>query len=419
MNISAIQWFPLYFWGFTAILTEKESKTRNILLLAAGLSGIALTSQYYLYSTVLISAIVLLIYLLFFQRASILDWKIWKQFLFSGLLSLPALAVGVVPYMLVLRGSSSARTLEDVMVFSASITDFVLPFTRQAIWGKWVWKHFPRDLWNEATLYLGVPTLALACLGFFKRKKLDSQNLFRIFLIGFLVSVILAMGTNLTWMEEPVIVEGSSWLARIFRNDAHLIYLPGYYFFKYVPFYSIMRAWMRIGVIAMVFNCAGAGLGLKWLIDRIKNDKHKMLTAVLVLLLVLVDFSVRPNALSEVKPREVDLWLAEQPEGGQVQMPFKQSFEEYSLYYTLYSQKPLLGIIRTFPSSRFFELDPLLKDFPDEVSVQALRDSQITYVVVDEDEYSFNEDFIQICEDLGLTYEISLDGQAVFTINEK
>ncbi len=145
--------------------------------------------------------------------------------------------------------------------FFGQPTDFVLPFTRQFFWGKWVWQNFPRDLWNEATLYLGLPVTLLAILGYHKRREGGHRLLYTLLLIGFITSIILAMGTNLTWNEQAVKVSASSWLGRIFNNADGLVLLPGYFFFKYVPFYSIMRAWMRMGVIALLFNCAAAGWG--------------------------------------------------------------------------------------------------------------------------------------------------------------
>lgn len=413
LNISAIQWFPLYFWGFTAILTEEEKSPRNIWLLAIGLSGVALTSQYYLYTTFVVSALILLVYLVFVQRRQFLNWRIWKQFLLAGLLSIPALLVGVVPYMLV-HNSGEARSLQDVMQFSAGLSDYLLPFTRHFLWGKWVWANFPRDLWNEATLYIGLPLTALAVLAFAKRKEGHHKALFQIFLAGFIISLVLSMGTNLTWMEQPVTVATDSWLGKLFNNSDGLIYMPGYFFFKTIPFYDIMRAWMRIGVFALLFNCAAAGIGLAWLLRR--WPKTRPLLAVAAIGLVLLDFYVTSNSLSRVQPREVDLWLAEQPYGGQVQLPLKQSYEEYSLYYTLTSQKPIIGVIRTFPSNRYFELNPLLDNFPDETSLAALQEQQLTYVVLDEAYYPLTDEFMQACEALGMQFQVSLDGQAVFTL---
>ncbi len=416
LNISAIQWFPLFFWGFIGILTEEEKSSRNIWLMALGLSAIALTSQYYLYLTALASTMILLVYFLFLRRGRFLDWRLWKQFALAGLISAPALAAGIVPYMLVHIRGGSVRTLADVMTFSASPADFLLPFTRQFIWGKWVWENFPRDLWNEATLYLGAPLLLLAVLGFAKRRQTNRQLVYAIFTTGFVISIVLALGTNLTWNEQPVTVSSSSWLARIFTNEQGLITLPGYLLFKYVPFYSIMRAWMRMGVLALLFTCAGAGLGLAWLAGQARKPVYAAGVCLLALTLVLLDFYVTPNSLSEVKPRAVDLWLAGQPYGGQAQLPLKQSYQEDSLYYTLYSQKPLIGVIRTFPSDRYFELEPQLKNFPDETSVAALEAEQLTYLVLDETQYPIDAAFIQRCQELGLEYGISLDGQTVFII---
>jgi len=416
LNISAIQWFPLFFWGFCGILTEERKSVRNIWLAGIGLSAIALTSQYYLYLTTLVSALILAAYFLFLRRDRFYEKELWQQFISAGLIALPALLVGILPYLLVHSGAGSQRTLADVMMFSASPTDFLLPFTRQFIWGKWVWQTFPRDLWNEATLYLGLPASLLAILGFATRRKSGRRLLFAIFLTGFLISLILAMGTNLTWNEQPVVMERSNWLARLITNEDGLVMLPGYLFFKYVPFYSIMRAWMRMGVLALMFTCAGAGLGLAWLTGRMRQPLQRTLICLLALTLVLLDFYVTPTSLAEVKPRAIDLWLAEQPDGGQVQLPLKQSYEEYSLYYTLYSQKPIIGVIRTFPSNRYFELEPLLRGFPDETSLAALQAEGLTYIVLDEKTYPLDADFIARCEELGMRYGNSLDGQAVFIL---
>jgi len=415
LNISAIQWFPLFFWGLFSILIDGKRKSCDWVRLAIGLSGIALSSQYYLYSTLLISAFMLVVYFLFLQRSQMKNSAIWRQFFYAGALSLPALAVGIIPYLRVHQGTSSIRTLEDVMTFSASPTDFLLPFARHFLWGEWVWENFPRDLWNEATLYLGIFALILAGIGYAHRKVDGHEYLFKMLGVGFVASIILAMGTNLTWMEKPVRVIDSSIIAEIFRNEEGLIFLPGYFLFKYLPFYSIMRAWMRLAVFSMVFCCAGAGLGLNWILGRTKK-LFQIPVSIFAILIILMDFFVKPNNLSEVKPRAVDLWLAEQPYGGQVQLPFKQSFEEYSLFYTLYNQKPLLGLIRTFPSNRFFELDPLLKNFPDETSVNALREIDVSYIILDENHYSIDDDFIHQCETLGIDFLISLEGQAVFAL---
>ena len=40
------------------------------------------------------------------------------------------------------------------------------------------------------------------------------------------------------------------------------ILLPGFFFFKFVPFYAKLRAMMRFGIFALLFVAAGAGFAL-------------------------------------------------------------------------------------------------------------------------------------------------------------
>jgi hypothetical protein len=61
------------FLGFFGMLTEEDKSWRNIWLMAAGLSAIALTSQYYLYLTLLVSGLILLIYFLVLRRDRFLN----------------------------------------------------------------------------------------------------------------------------------------------------------------------------------------------------------------------------------------------------------------------------------------------------------------------------------------------------------
>ena len=416
LNMAGIQWFPLYFWGFTAILTSEHFSWKNVVLLSVGIGAIALTSQYYIYMTLIVSVIIVIIYFYFFAKEKILSKEVWKQFLFAGAISMPFLIIGIGPYLYFFSGKGSARALEDTLIFSASITDFLLPFTKQISLGKWVWRNFPRDLWNEATLYLGLPVTILSIVGWKCRKAVEKKEIFQVFLIGGITAGVLAFGTNLVWMEEAVWINLPGWISELVDKEQSLIYLPGYLFFKYIPFYSIMRVWMRYGIFVMVFNCAAAGIGAHWILSRVKH-RWKNLLGFAVLSLVLLDFFNTQLSTTEIKPRAVDLWLAEQPYGGLVQLPFDQSSSQENFYYTLYHHKPLLETLRAFPSDRFLYLESALNAFPDLKSVEALRGERITYIVVDENEIPVTNAVLNITADLGLKHEGSFTGQSVFTIN--
>jgi hypothetical protein len=416
LNLAGIQWFPLYFWGFTAILTGEHFSWKHVLLLSVGISAIALTSQYYIYMTFIISVIILIGYFCFFAREKFLSKEIWKQFVLAGAISAPFLIIGIGPYLYFHSGRGSKRAMEDTLIFSASITDFLLPFTKQILLGKWVWRKFPRDLWNEATLYLGLPATILSIIGWMRREALGKKRIFQIFLIGGITAGVLAFGTNLTWMEEPVWINLPEWFSELADKEQSLIYLPGYLLFKYIPFYSIMRVWMRYGIFVMVFNCAAAGIGAHWILSRVKL-RWKNLLGFVILSFVILDFFNTPFSTTEIEPREVDLWLAEQPYGGLVQLPFEQSLIEENFYYTLYHHKPLMGAVRAFPSDRFLYMGSALNNFPDPKSVEALRGEQITYIVVDENEIPVTDEILINAADLGLKHEGSFTDQSVFTIN--
>ena len=165
----------------------------------------------------------------------------------------------------------------------------------------------------------------------------------------------------------------------------------------------------------MVFICAAAGMGIHWILTNMK-DKWRPIIGFMALLFILLDFFNTPFSTSKLGPRAVDLWLAEQPYGGLVQLPYEQSLFEEHFYYTLYHNKPLLGAVRAFPSDRFIYLKSVLKTFPDPESVSALRNENITYIVIDEYEIPITEAILATAVESGLKYQGSFSGQSVFTI---
>jgi len=411
LNLSGIQWFPLYFMGFIEILNSEKFNFKYIVILSVGLSGIALTSQYYLFMTLFISAVISLIFLI--HKRHFFKWIIWRQFIICGLLSLPSLILGIVPYFLIHRVSSSLRPLEDVMVYSAGIADYFLPFTKSLIAGGWVSNNFPRDLWNEATLYLGLPVFILAVFGYIKLRKSDKRQIAGIMGLIALIAFIVSLGTNLTWMENPVILKTPYFLKTLINQEYFKVLLPGYLLYKYFPFYNIMRVWMRYGIIVMTITCALVGIGTHELSKNFAKLPRKIIIFV-ILGLVLIDFMPTHYKTVEVRAREVDDWLAEQPFGGQVQLPLKNSYEQSSIYFTLINQKPLIGMMNTFPSNRYFKMELLLRNFPDKKSMELINREKITYVIISESDYDVTDGFIKDCQKYGLLYGGSFDGQSVF-----
>jgi hypothetical protein len=194
------------------------------------------------------------------------------------------------------------------------------------------------------------------------------------------------------------------------------VVLPGYFLFKYFPFFAKLRALMRFGVFNLVLISAMAGLGAAWLLEKVQPKWRTVLAAGL-LVLVLVDFFPRPfTQFAKVSPRPVDFWLAEQPgNGAVVQMPFIKAEDQDQTYYTLTYNKPYIGgFFNAFPPHQYQEIKPVLSSFPDQSSVSLLRKLGTEYVIVDEKSYE-NPDAIKTeCEALGLIFKAKFDDQMVF-----
>lgn len=419
LNLSAIQWFPFFFWGFFELLESPQWRWRPVLIAGFSLGLIALTSQYYLYMTLLISAFIILCYLLFVNRSRFKDIQFWKQLLGLGLVSLPLLVVAVLPFLqLAGQGGLPDRGISVARLYSASPTDFLLPSTDHFLWGQWVGTHFNRDLWIEGTLYIGAVSGILALLAWLKRKELPQKNLLRLMLWGGLLSVVLAMGIDLHWNGQSVLIQLPGFLASRLGRTETPIPLPGYFLFLFFPYYAKMRALMRFGILALVFVCAGAGIGAAWLLQKVKPKWQPLLTAAL-LVLIFVDFYPGPyQHFASVEPRAVDLWLAEQPgEDVVIQMPFVLSEDQEQTYYTLFHGKPFVGgFFNAFPPAQYARITPLLENFPDSQSLDVMRELGVTYVLVQKDRYSDLPAVQRECEALGLQFTAEIGNQLVYLL---
>ena len=192
--------------------------------------------------------------------------------------------------------------------------------------------------------------------------------------------------------------------------------LPGFFLFKYFPFFAKLRALMRFGVFNLVMVSMLAGLGAAWLIKKTK-PKWQMATPILILCLVLVDFFPRPfTEFSEIGVRPVDNWLAAQPgKGALAQMPFSEEQDQEQTYYTFTHGKPYIGgFFNAFPPAQYQKITPVLKQFPDVNSVALLKELKVEYVVLDKKAYPSPEAIKQQCETLGLKFEKEVGDQWVF-----
>jgi len=419
LNLSGIQWFPFFFMGFFDILDRRDFNWKNSLLAGIMLGFIALTSQYYLYMTLLVSGFIALITIVFYRRGLLKSPQFWKNVVVFAGVSLPVIILAIAPYISLQRqGGLPDRNISIVRPYSASPTDFILPSTDHFLWGQWIGNHFNRDMWVEGTLYLGVVAIALALIGFVKGLQGGHKLLLGGLLWGSLFSLILAMGIDLHWNGSSVVINLPEFLKILLGRSEAPLPLPGYLFFYTVPYFAKLRALMRFGIFTILFVSAAAGFGAAKLFEYTPQAKKSLLTIVLFALMFIDIYPGPYSELSGIKARQVDYWLKEQTAtGALVQMPFRLAEDQEQTYYTLTHGKPYIGgFFNAFPPAQYARISPILEGFPDEASVDLLRQLGVRYVLIELDEYPDLGGVREKIEGLGMVFMNEVDGQLVYEL---
>ncbi|MHC1772506.1 MAG: hypothetical protein AB9907_12405 [Flexilinea sp.] len=436
LNLSGTQWIPLFFWGWFDLLKPglNEFRKKAAVLAALGLGLTALCSQYYFFMLCIIAAVQGVVLFLFNERNRFKDRETWQSFGLFILLALPFLAAAELPF-LTLAGSGGMpdRDWGSARMYSAGLTDFLLPGTMHFAFGEWVGSHFNREIWNEATLYVGLISLGLMIYGLLRKERKDAW-VWQVILSGTIVGLILAMGTDLHWNGAPVELTIPTFLQEKTGRETVPIVLPGLFLFKYFPFYGKLRAMMRFGLFPLILIACGAGYGFTALHNRIKKQRRWIVT-VLTLGLVLFEFLPEPiTRFSEVKARPVDEWLAEQPDDGSVmRIPFYLNDDQAGTYYTLYNEKPFIGgFFNAFPPPQYDSIKSVMGTFPSDESLAKAYELGVAYYLVETDEIkaaiqrnegevSWNslEELLAACEVNGLVRVGTFENVIVYQMEEE
>ena len=405
LSLAGTQWFPFYFWGLFDLLKQEQFSWKPVLLAGVSAGLIGATSPYYVYMTILISAVFLLGFILFKGYKRLKDRVFWKSLILFGLIATVVVGITMLPYLSFNAQSGlTSRPVEYVSEYSASPTDFVIPSMWHFLWGKWVDNTFSPEYWQEATLYIGGVAFILAAIAWLKRRRTAQPELLNIALLVAITAFVLALGIDLHWLGTKVTT-----LPRIFqtvfhRTDMPQIYLPAYYLYRYLPFFSKMRVMMRFGLFTLIFSSLMAGLGAHVLLEA-SAQKFRRWVGIGLLLLVFVDFYPGVfTKFSTLDARPVDYWLATQADTGAVaQFPFSYESDQGQVFNTLVSRKPFLGgFFNANHPEQYERILPIMHDFPSPESVDLLKELGVAYIVVDSHGYSHYNAVDQSIQLLGL-----------------
>jgi hypothetical protein len=393
LNLLGTFWPALYILSLIDICIGRGRSLKRAWLLTGFLAGTALTSQYYLYMSLLLSVPIVAAFWLNGNLRGKEGHRARTNLALGLGAAIPLVVLAIWPYLeLRQSGAIGAREREYVSGYSASPTDYVIPATTSVVWGPWVSSHFDRFQWVEGTLYLGAAGAGLATISLLRRRRLADHGPELVLACVALgaTAFVLSLGTDLQWMSTSVLVPvpefAHTWLP---GPQAH-VPLPGRLLFEYLPLYSSMRVPMRFGLFVILAVSLLAGLGAGHILARLRRPGQRLALGVFLVVLVVMDFIPKAAPMFEVRPRAVDAWLRDQPGNGAVaQFPFDLSEDQYHVYYTAVYRKPFVGgFFNAFPPAQYQRIRPVMTGFPDSASVALLKELRIEYVVVSESGYS-------------------------------
>ncbi len=400
LSLAGTQWFPFYFWGLYDLLKQEKFTWKPVLMAVISIGLIGLTSPYYVYMTILITVIFLLGFIIFKGYKGLRNIEFWKSILVFSLLSALVVGLAMLPYLNFNEQSGLAsRSVEYVSEYSASPTDYVIPSIHQFLWGKWIDDHFSPEYWQESTLYIGLVTFALSIFAWVKRRELLHSEILSITTLVAFCAFVLSLGIDPHWLGRKIVSLPLVLQSIFHHTQMPEIYLPAYYLFRYLPFFSKMRVMMRFGLFTLIPFSLMAGLGAHMLLKKHPQNVRRWIAAGL-LMLVFIDFYPGPlKGFASVVARPVDYWLGTQPNtGAVVQFPFNQESDQSQVYDTLVSQKPFIGgFFNANQPEQYKRIQTVMDDFPSLESATLIGQLDVAYVVVDSSQYP---DYIKVDRDI-------------------
>lgn len=291
LQLVSTQGLPLFFWALDrAILAPRP---RALLALAGATALVGALSQYYAVICLITGPIYALLALAWVREAPLrIDLRRASWLAGTALSVAAGAALGALPYLLTLGDRIyTPRAVETTRMWSADPLNFALPSRLHPLWGALVDQLRPEPLWIEKTLYLGAVALVLALAALWRPGALGARRW--VWLGVALWAALLALGTDLHLDGRPVSEDAPIWL-------------PAYYLAQ-LPFIDLMRTWSRFGVVALLFVALLAGLGAARL------ARGRAWAGALLIALLLLDVPPGGAESTALRPRAVDLWLAQQP----------------------------------------------------------------------------------------------------------
>jgi hypothetical protein len=424
LPLMGTQWMVFFFFFLEKLLREKRIRFAILAALAYSLN--ALSSWYYALAVAFLGLIYLLVRVRPWQRY-LTDRNLRRGVILFTVLVAVVVGPFTVPYWRLRATGEMTHSLEEVDKWSASPSDYFIPNPLHPLWGRWVRAHIVPStaMWVSMEFFLSwgfvATLLAIYALG------KEHSGIVNAFGLMALLAVILSLGTTLHFAGRQILLPlPAEWVQRYNTLMDHLtrdvsplhvpysiasergvaVPLPALALYLFVPTFGSMREWSRFGLMAAFAVAILAGMGFdQWMRREVKDhyqvrlkglafkislrrEQVSLLAGVIFTLLILFEFWTVPFGVCEVKPRPIDLWLAQQPgDFAVMQFPYGAAVTGAQMYYTKFNGKKIASGYGTYFPATFMARADDLEAFPALRSIKVLREWGIRYALVNLSEY--------------------------------
>ena len=309
------------------------------------------------------------------------------------LTGLASLAVGgllaaclALPYARVYADTArrlGPRDIGEVATYSAHWLSYATAPYQNWLWG-WSAGRFAGE---ELRVMPGVAALLLAALGLFGRR----SRMVWIYAALCAVAVELSLGLN-----------GSlyGWLLN------HVSTLGG------------LRAIARFSLLADACLAVLAGFGVSWLQTRCRSTHQREWVAAVAIIALTLECGSAPMWLESVPhdPPSVYQVLRQLPDGVVAEFPMPEpgwipGFDPHYQYWSMVHWKKLVNGYSGYASTRYAAMLRTMLTFPDDGSIERLRNLDVRYVVIHEKLYERDADYRALLITLAARQELQPMGR--------
>jgi len=337
IELSQTEVIPIF--GLLLLNLWRERTKKSAVILGIGLGLITLTTNYYGYFLLILSVLLVPVYFALCKDIESRRSSIGNIFIFFTT-SILIIAPTYTNYIVTSKNVKDLETItwkrmerspQDFFTYSARPWFYVLPDIKNPITGKlsqrvlsWISQkppHFLTQVFfeNEHSLYLGVWTILLCIYAFAKREEKDKKTTYTLSVLAFVFLILSA--------PPYATISG------------HKIYFPSFILSKILPQF---RVYARSGIVALSFLSIVAGVGAKYLLEK-ANAKHlKLVLAISISLLIVVDMYKTPRFTKLLPlPKYYEI-IESESQASVIETP--KPVDAQDLFYQMYHNKVVYGL---------------------------------------------------------------------------